>query len=597
MLKTGTLEALVDHGCSHTSLGRLQSHKKARLGSSTRRGPSIGSACSGYDQLQRTGLKVFNRYFHDYFITHLPSTSLHSDQSRTPQPHGKAQLASDPRGTQDANGNLATPSTAGLPRDKTVVRIPLLSAKLHIGVSSARGTRSHNEDSYQAGVIQAPAFASTSPTSLMRPDQQVNGEVVSARNVPEDPQVFYFAIFDGHGGSECSKFLKDRLHSYIEDAAEQLGLRSTLRLGSSTQSPSTYSQATPPAGHPSTLPFLDFPADIEFLQRSSKAMNLEQTLTLQWADTVGGYFKRFWPEYFPLSHKSGNQGSARLDTEQEEDSLVRAATDSIDIEAVLTYAFLKADYDFVMAQARKLEEDIVQSDRALNEGEVLGQASRRAPGAGARSFKGGSTCSVALISTPTLTPYWHPESPATLITAHVGDTRILLCSTETGLVSALTTDHHPSSPVEGNRLRRYGAAAVVTDSFGEERLSGLANTRSFGDLPSKRLGVSAEPEIRRLEIRPAEYSFLTLVSDGVSGTLGDQEIADIVKESKTPDEGAKKVVSFATEVSAEGDNATCMVIRLGGWERRMSGGLGAMGTKEVREWRRQEAINPRTRRT
>jgi protein phosphatase PTC6 len=28
-------------------------------------------------------------------------------------------------------------------------------------------------------------------------------------------------------------------------------------------------------------------------------------------------------------------------------------------------------------------------------------------------------------------------------------------------------------------------------------------------------------------------------------------------------------VGFATEVSKEGDNATCLVIRLGGWERRI----------------------------
>jgi serine/threonine protein phosphatase PrpC len=60
-----------------------------------------------------------------------------------------------------------------------------------------------------------------------------------------------------------------------------------------------------------------------------------------------------------------------------------------------------------------------------------------------------------------------------------------------------------------------------------------------------------------------------LISDGVSGTLTDQEIVDVVKEAKTPEQGARDVVGFATEVSKEGDNATCLVIRLGGWERRI----------------------------
>jgi protein phosphatase PTC6 len=87
-----------------------------------------------------------------------------------------------------------------------------------------------------------------------------------------------------------------------------------------------------------------------------------------------------------------------------------------------------------------------------------------------------------------------------------------------------------------------------------------------------------------------------MVSDGVSGTLNDQEIVDIVKEAKTPDQAARDVVSFATEVSTEGDNATCLVVRMGGWERRQEGGTGSMGTKESRDWKREEASGPRNRR-
>lgn len=182
-----------------------------------------------------------------------------------------------------------------------------------------------------------------------------------------------------------------------------------------------------------------------------------------------------------------------------------------------------------------------------------------------------------------------------MLVAHVGDTRILLCSTATGVGVPLTTDHHPSSPIEATRLRRY-AATFVTDSFGEERISGLANTRAFGDIGSKRIGVSAEPEIRRVELGAAEYSFMVLVSDGVSGTLNDQEIVDIIKEAKTPEQAARDVVNFATEVSVEGDNATCLVVRLGGWERRQEGGFGSMGTKESRDYKRQDAMDPRRRR-
>jgi len=156
----------------------------------------------------------------------------------------------------------------------------------------------------------------------------------------------------------------------------------------------------------------------------------------------------------------------------------------------------------------------------------------------------------------------------------------------------MTSNHHPSLPSESARLRRYGGA-FTTDSFGEERVQGLANTRSFGDARSKRVGVSAEPELRLLHSRSSEFSFLVLASDGVTGTLNDQEIVDIVKEAKTPEQAARDVVSFATEVGAgekgDADNATCLVIRLGGWERRSEGGGGGLDTREEREWRRKEA--------
>jgi protein phosphatase PTC6 len=134
---------------------------------------------------------------------------------------------------------------------------------------------------------------------------------------------------------------------------------------------------------------------------------------------------------------------------------------------------------------------------------------------------------------------------------------------------------------------------VSGDSFGEERIAGLANSRAFGDMRSKRIGVSAEPEMTRVDMGPAQYSFLVLMSDGVSGTLSDQEIVDVIKEARTPEEGARKVVDYATEVSHNGDNATCQVVRLGGWERRSEGGVGSLGTKEIRDIRRAEALDPR----
>ena len=556
----------------------------------------------------RSQVLVHKRAFHDYFITHLPSSSLHPDSRSSYGPHHKfPRSASEPHTAGWKRPPAALPLAKGLSRDLTVVRIPLESAKYHFGISTARGTRPCNEDTYKAGVIEIPAFARRAPVSLTRSAKDAaSGGGGAAGSAGGDPQCFYFGVFDGHGGSDCSAFLREQLHTYIEGAARKLGLPSSLPYeDSSLSSASVNPPGSAQSGfegdvferlHPQTAGGEEETArDRSQAQAHARAMNLQHALVASWAETIGGYFKRFYPEQFRQGRPNDSLAAGQDARLQLRRSGAEPAVEGVDIESVLTYAFLQADFDFVVEQAKKLDEDIVRLDRALNEDEILGQASRKAGGPKARKFTGGSTCSVAMVSTPTPTPFWNPSTPSTLMTSHVGDTRILLCSTANGRAVALTTNHHPSATVEGRRLRRF-AASFVTDAFGDERVGGLANTRAFGDLHSKPLGVSAEPEIRRVELQPAEFSFLVLMSDGISGLLGDQEIVDIVKESRTPEQGAKDVVGFATEVSSEGDNATCMVIRLGGWERRGEGGGGSLSTKEIREWRRQEAAQPRNRR-
>jgi protein phosphatase PTC6 len=580
------------------------------------------------------------RCFHEYFITHIPSTSLHPDSRSHPALNHR--LPRDKSTPYDAQKSGRSPAAVvGTSREMTVVRIPLKSAKHHFGVSLSRGTRPYNEDAFQAGTIDLPAFARRRPISLTRKGKNgESDEVTPDVGASGDPQVFYFGVFDGHGGAECSGFLREQLHDYLEKATQQFELKSSLtreQNGAQSASPKANVEAspgdrakrdkesleaiethTPPgtqplkppqSGNKDQLPTagsksmegpVDGAAPVRQSESVRKAEELEQRLVRQWKDLVGGYFRRFKPEYFSMS--AGGRGHpVEKDVNEQRHtgnaSVPEDAKDGIGIETVLEYAFLKADYDFVAAQVGKKDEDAVRADKALNDDDILGQPSRTTTThiGGTNRFKGGSTCSIALISTPTPSPFWHPSSPSSLITAHVGDTRILLCNTATGLAVPLTSNHHPSLPEEATRLRRF-AATFITDSFGEERISGLANSRAFGDMQSKRVGVSAEPEIRRIELSPAEYSFLILCSDGVSGHLSDQEIVDIVKEAKTPEQAARDVVSYAVETSTGSDgadNATGLVVRLGGWERRGEGGLGSLGTKEMRDWRKQEAENPR----
>lgn len=585
------------------------------------------------------------RHFHNYFVTHLPSSSVHPDPRMRSGPHHKLpRSASTPHtpGPDEASPAAAPePIRSPAARELTVVRIPLRSAKHHFGAHNSRGQRKYNEDTNQAGTIDLPAFARRVPVSLSRSSARNTGEgSVADSKSSGDPQIFYFGVFDGHGGTECSEFLRDELHGYIEDAAVQFGLGSSLRRDSQSGSANSSvsggwvsgDEGTDARQHDDKKRGVDMkgPEDVKSRMNIPEpnqegrivgrkpptsepiesvdaqpvtadvpaALRLERELLSEYKDTVGGYFRRFKPAHFSITKSSLDSTS-----DPSADAGETPGTD-VTIESVLTYAFLRADLDFITAQARKPDPDDPKlAESPVNNDEVLGAPHHVAPNSGRRHriggptrFKGGSTASVALISTPTPAPFWQPSASSTLLVAHVGDTRALLCETATGLARALTSDHHPSSPAEARRLSRFLGSSVATDSFGEERFSGLANSRAFGDLQSKRVGVSAEPELCRTEMGPAEYSFLVLVSDGVSGSLSDQEIVDVVKEAKTPEQGGRDVVDYATEVSADGDNATCLVVRLGGWERRSEGGLGSLGTKEIRDIRRTEAQNPRGRR-
>ncbi len=170
------------------------------------------------------------RGFHNYFVTHLPSSSLHPDSRNSSGPHHKLPRSAS---TPHTPGPGSSPAVAppNMPnRDLTVVRIPLKSAKHHFGASNSRGSRPYNEDTNQAGTLDMPAFAKRAPISLVRSQMsKSSGEGTSASSAFGDPQIFYFGVFDGHGGSECSRFLREELHGYIEETAANFKLQSSLR--------------------------------------------------------------------------------------------------------------------------------------------------------------------------------------------------------------------------------------------------------------------------------------------------------------------------------------------------------------------------------
>lgn len=154
-----------------------------------------------------------------------------------------------------------------------------------------------------------PAFAKRQPVSLTRrrgSDGKPANENQAARSESGDPQVFYFGVFDGHGGAECSEFLKERLHGYLEEAAVLFGMESSLRKREGKD------ENNGDAGSAGGVMGAQDPED------------LQKSIVSDWKETVGGYFKRFKPEFFPAVAPATS------------DSDVPATANSSSIETVLS---------------------------------------------------------------------------------------------------------------------------------------------------------------------------------------------------------------------------------------------------------------------
>ncbi|KAH7885887.1 phosphatase 2C-like domain-containing protein [Phlebopus sp. FC_14] len=90
-------------------------------------------------------------------------------------------------------------------------RVPLHSPKV-IGVATSRGNRSHQEDYY------AFATLSLDPEGLRLSIKRALGIDWKAQS-PQDPagrQVVFVGLYDGHGGSTVSQFLRQELHGLFE---------------------------------------------------------------------------------------------------------------------------------------------------------------------------------------------------------------------------------------------------------------------------------------------------------------------------------------------------------------------------------------------
>ncbi|CAE7240969.1 unnamed protein product [Symbiodinium necroappetens] len=195
----------------------------------------------------------------------------------------------------------------------------------------------------------------------------------------------------------------------------------------------------------------------------------------------------------------------------------------------------------------------------------------------------GSTLLLALV-------YAEQGGAYRLLVANVGDSRAVLCraakepSAQQQPLQAcrLSEDHKPNRPDEQQRIEALGG---VVDLYGVWRVFcpsqvffggraiprwGLAVSRAFGDLllkePQKygceqvRGGlVTAEPELRVVELDPAVDRFLVLACDGVWDVLQDSDAAAVCASAAGVELASHSLVRHAF-AAGSGDNLTAVVM-------------------------------------
>ncbi|CDO73518.1 hypothetical protein BN946_scf185013.g153 [Trametes cinnabarina] len=320
-----------------------------------------------------------------------------------------------------------------------------------------------------------------------------------AHNVDWDPsaipaalarQVLFVGIYDGHGGSTVSQFLRQELHGLFESVTKH-------------QIPEVYA----------------------------------------WTKEVGGYFRRF----------NGGSLAPWIDPDSPE------FQQELDLEARATLAFfeVRGAKSASYCGSSRIEDDSFQVDKILSEEKEAKEC--------------GATASVVLLKSLDSRPSGYFQAATVALTvAHVGDTRVLLTPADGGKVVPMTEVHHAESRLESVRLRRM-VGALTTDSFGEVRL---------GDLKFKPFGVTPEPEVRHMLLEGPKWSHITLLSDGVSSVVSDDEISDLARGALSPKHAAERILTFAEDMGGD-DNMTAVIVPLAGWGQI----TGPDQTKELRQYR------------
>jgi protein phosphatase PTC6 len=376
----------------------------------------------------------------------------------------------------------------------TTFRIQLAKSRSFVGIRSTRCQREYNQDRYKIMVLN-PTSLSPEVVSTLKDKKGGNRNTEGAQMDAKNKTLFYFAIFDGHGGSNTSDFLTAHLDSYIDEAKPSMVpdlIQSLRKIGGYFRSfrpdileaflpldfEKRYGGRRPEkskiqikgkGGRVKQMIFIPHPNATEEEQQEAINYLEHQSGVAQAASNDNKHPQPSSIAGKESSDHTEDKEKSKENKEKEEekkkekaqkgDDPYEAAKEkyrsgvSVLPEASVEYSGASRwEYESLVIRDNRYYDDVdnyveAATPTTMTLEQRLYSAFLRCDSELVRDkYRDGSTASVVVVQSRG--PYWETQEDLDLIIAHVGDTRILLCEAPNGEAIQLTTDHHPDATVE-----------------------------------------------------------------------------------------------------------------------------------------------------
>ncbi|KAK4355933.1 hypothetical protein RND71_024904 [Anisodus tanguticus] len=121
-----------------------------------------------------------------------------------------------------------------------------------------------------------------------------------------------------------------------------------------------------------------------------------------------------------------------------------------------------------------------------------------------------------------------------VLVANVGDSKAFICSENTESLEAkeLTEDHNANRLDERARVEASGGKFELFPSYVPLSMGHFPMTRGIGNVPLKKYGIVATPEVTDWVKLTSKDEFLVVASDGIFESLSTQQVCDFLYEAE-----------------------------------------------------------------